>query len=204
MEAEVIKLRDNLVGIVDQSLHEIKDNKSMEKFDKKIERIEKIALENQSELKSLTQKINEVLAHQLSIKPVDVDALEEFMNSGKTTFTKLENITTIHADAGGVVAAVNEENQVNAIKEVLNESKNISATLEEVSRATVDIKDEIKSDFKVMKEAAHKISEDISSLVEHLKETKSNVEPSVRPKEQNKNEVGEDREPDIEIIEPKR
>ena len=79
----------------------------MEKFEKKIEKLEKIALENKTELKSLTKKIDEVIAHQLSIKPVDSDALEEFMASGRTTFTKLENITTIHADADtGIDGAV--------------------------------------------------------------------------------------------------
>ena len=70
----------------------------MEKFEKRLEKLEKIALENQSELKSLNNKIDEVIAHQLNMKPVDVNALEEFIISGKTTFTKLENITTIHAD----------------------------------------------------------------------------------------------------------
>ena len=90
-----VKLRDNFVGIVDQSLHKINENIYMEKFEK---RLEKIALENQSELKSLNNKIDEVIAHQLNMKPVDVNALEESITSGKTTFTKLENITTIHAD----------------------------------------------------------------------------------------------------------
>ena len=201
MESEVIKLRDNLVGIVDQSLHHIKDN--TEQFEKKIERIEKIALENKTELENLGKKIDEVLAHQLKIKPVDVDALEDFINSGKTTFTKLENITTIHADTGAVAAAVNEKAQNNVITEVLNDSKNIFAKLDEVSSATVDIKDGIKSDSKDMKDAVGKISKDIASLVEHLEETKTKVEPSVRPKEPKQNE-NEDEEPEIEIIEPKR
>ena len=41
MESEVIKLRDNLVGIVDQSLHKINDDKSIE-FEKKIENLRKL------------------------------------------------------------------------------------------------------------------------------------------------------------------
>ena len=126
------------------------------------------------------------------------------MNNGKTTFTKLENITTIHADTGVVTGA--EETPVNVIKEVLNDSKNISAKLDEVNRATMDIKDDIKGDSKVMKEAVDKISKDITRLVEHLQETKSDVEPSVRPKDQKKNEVENDGNEDleIEILEPKR
>ena len=92
MESEVIKLRDNLVGIVDESLHQIKDNVKTEKLEKKLERIEKIALENKSELKNLNHKIDEVIAHQQKIKPVDLDALEEFIVSSKTTFTKFQCI----------------------------------------------------------------------------------------------------------------
>ena len=209
MESEVIKLRDNLVGIVDQSLHQVKDN--TEQFEKKIEKIEKIALENKTELEILGKKIDEVLAHQLKIKPVDVDALEDFINSGKTTFTKLENITSIHADTGDAGAARNKKAQDNAITEVLHDSQNIFAKLDEVTSATVDIKDDIKSDSIAMKEAVVKMSKDISSLVEHLEGTKAKVEPSVRPKEQRKTEVkddkednDDDREPEIEIIEPKR
>ena len=209
MESEVIKLRDNLVGIVDQSLHQVKDN--TEQFEKKIEKLEKIALENKTELEILGKKIDEVLAHQLKIKPVDVDALEDFINSGKTTFTKLENITSIHADTGDAGEARNEKAQDNAITEVLHDSQNIFAKLDEVTSATVDIKDDIKSDSIAMKEAVVKMSKDISSLVEHLEGTKAKVEPSVRPKEQRKTEVkddkednDDDREPEIEIIEPKR
>ena len=110
MESEVIKLRDNLVGIVDESLKHM----NMEKFEKKIDKLEKIALENKSELKNLSNKINEVIAHQQKIKPVDVEALEDFITSSRTTFTKLENITTIHADNGA--AAVTETKQDNVIK----------------------------------------------------------------------------------------
>ena len=153
---------DNLVGIVDQSLHQVKDN--TEQFEKKIEKIEKIALENKTELEILGKKIDEVLAHQLKIKPVDVDALEDFINSGKTAFTKLENITSIHADTGNAVAAGNEKAQVNAITEVLHDSQNIFAKLNEVASATVDIKDDIKSDSIAMKEAVVKISKDTSSI----------------------------------------
>ena len=91
MESEVIKLRDNLVGIVDESLKHM----NMEKFEKKIDKLEKIALENKSELKNLNDKIDEVIAHQQKVKPVDVDALEDFITSSRTIFTKLENITTI-------------------------------------------------------------------------------------------------------------
>ena len=58
-----VKLRDNFVGIVDQSLHKINENMNMEKFEKRLEKLEKIALENQSELKSLNNKIDEVIAH---------------------------------------------------------------------------------------------------------------------------------------------
>ena len=93
MESEVIKLRDNLVGIVDQSLHQIKDNVNSEKLEKKIEQLEKIALENKSELKNLNKKIDEVLAHQEKMKPVDIDALEEFLVSSKTTFSNLYMLT---------------------------------------------------------------------------------------------------------------
>ena len=48
---------------------------STDKFEKKIEKLEKIALDNKTELESLSKKIDEVIAHQLNIKPVDVDAL---------------------------------------------------------------------------------------------------------------------------------
>ena len=126
--------------------------------------IEKIALENKTELEILGKKIDEVLAHQLKIKPVDVDALEDFINSGKTTFPKLENITSIHAYTGDAVTARNEKAQVNAITEVLHDSQNIFAKLNEVASATVDIKDDIKSDSIAMKEAVVKISKDTSSI----------------------------------------
>ena len=195
MESEVIKLRDNLVGIVDQSLHQIKDNVKTEKLEKKLEFIEKIAIENKSELKNLNNKIDEVIAHQQRIKPVDVDALEEFIFSSKTTFTKLEDITTIHADAGVVAVALEKIEKISneAITEVLNDSRNIVAKLGEVSRATLDIKEDIKSDFDDMKAVIesgnkilpelHKISKNVSSLMEHLETPKVQAEPSVRPKE---------------------
>ena len=39
MESEVIKLRDNLVGIVDESVNTIKDNMDMKKFEQKIDKL---------------------------------------------------------------------------------------------------------------------------------------------------------------------
>ena len=218
MESEVIKLRDNLVGIVDESLHQIKDNIDMEKFEKKIDKLEKIALENKTELINLNNKIDDLVAHQHRIKPVDVDALEEFIASSKTTFSKLENITTIHTDAGVVSAVLNEneQSQENAIKEVLSDSKNVVAKLDEVSKATVDIKDKIVSDSEDIKNLIEKgnkilpvldkISRHVSSLVEHIETPKAQEEPSVRSKEQKKDDVVHDdiEEPEVLILEPKK
>ena len=87
-------------------------------------------------MKNLNNKIDEVLAHQLNIKPVDVDALEEFIASGKTTFTKLENITTIHADSGIVDVALKEKSQDITLIEVLDNSKNISVKIDNMNRVT--------------------------------------------------------------------
>ena len=215
MESEVIKLRDNLVGIVDESLQQIKDDKKMEKIEKKIGKLEEIALGNQKVLTDLNTKIDNIVAHQQRIKPVDVDALEEFISSSKTTFTKLENITTIHTDAG-VVAAVlekNEQAQEKAIKEVLSDSKNVVAKLDVVSKATVDIKDKFVSnsdDMKTIIEKGNKImpvldkiSRHVSSLVEHMESPKAQEEPSVRAKEQQKNDA-DNEEPEVQILEPKK
>ena len=180
MESEVIKLRDNLVGIVDESLKHM----NLEKFEKQIDKLEKIALENKSELKNLNNKIDEVIAHQQKVKPVDVDALEDFITSSRTTFTKLENITTIHADNGA--AAVTEIKQDKVINEVLKEGKNISAKLDEVNRVTGNIKEDIRSDSLNLKELIVKVSNTVSGIAEQLEGNISCSEASVRPKEQKK------------------
>ena len=182
MESEVIKLRDNLVGIVDESLKHM----NMEKFEKKIDKLEKIALENKSELRNLNNKIDEVIAHQQKVKPVDVDALEDFITSSRTTFTKLENITTIHTDNGA--AAVTEIKQDNIINEVLKEGKNISAKLDEVNRVTGNIKEDIRSDSLNLKELVVKVSNTVSGIAEQLQ---TYSEPSVTPKEQKTNDIEE-------------
>ena len=176
---------------------------NLEKFEKQIDKLEKIALENKSELKNLNNKIDEVIAHQQKVKPVDVDALEDFITSSRTTFTKLENITTIHADNGA--AAVTEIKQDNVINEVLKEGKHISAKLDEVNRVTVNIKEDIRSDSMNLKDLVVKVSNTVSGIAEQLEENKTYSEASVRPKEQKKNDIKEtnDRD-DIEILETKR
>ena len=203
MESEIIKLRDNLVGIVDESLNQIKDSNSvnMKKFEQKIDKLEKIVLENKSELENLTSKIDEVIAHQQGLKPVDVEALEEFIENSKTTFTKLDDISTIHADTGAATAT-----QENTMNEVLKGSKNLAAKIDDVNRAAVEIKDNINSESKDIKKVVDTISENVSSLVEHLKENKADREPSVRPKEQKnkENEKDKDDKPEVEILEPKK
>ena len=54
-----------------------------EKVENKIDNIEKIVLENKSDIKILTKKIDEVIANQQRLKHIDVDALEEFVANWK-------------------------------------------------------------------------------------------------------------------------
>ena len=63
-ETLMIGFRDNLVGIVDEALNQIKCCVNMDKFENKIDKLEKIVLENKSDFKILTEKIDEVIAHQ--------------------------------------------------------------------------------------------------------------------------------------------
>ena len=46
LESEVIKLRDNLVGIVDASVNSMNERFDMKKLEEKFDKLEKIALEN--------------------------------------------------------------------------------------------------------------------------------------------------------------
>ena len=88
---------------------------------------------------------------------------------------------------------------INAIKEVMSDSKNMVAKLDEVSKVTEVIKDKIVSDSEHIKTVIvkgnkilpvlDKISKHVSSLVEHLDTPKAQAEPSVRPKESKKNDV---------------
>ena len=182
----------------------------MEKIEKKVDRIEKIALENKSELNNLAKKIDEVIAYQQNIKPVDVDALEDFIHSSKTTFTKLESITTIHADSGLVAANMENNVEDNSIKEVLDGSKKLAAKLDEVNKEAVKIKDHLNNDSKDIKAEVDKISKNVLSMVECLKINPPVIEksedPSVRPKQVKKNieEATDDKDDDVEILEPKR
>ena len=147
MESEVFKLRDNLVGIVDQSLHQIKENFNMERFDQKIDRLEKIVLHNKSELANLNNKVDVVIMHQQKVNPIDSDALGEFLTNSQTIFTKLDNITSIHMDAGDVAAVLEtvKKGQVDEalMQAFLSDSKNISEKLNEVNKVTKDIKDDL-------------------------------------------------------------
>ena len=98
----------------------------------------------------------------------------------------------------------------------MNDRRNIVAKLGEVGKATLDIKEDIKSDSDNMKAviessnkilpALNKISENVSSLLEHMDTPKAQAEPSVRPKEKKKNYVEKDVTDDQEvlILEPKR
>ena len=230
MESEVIKLRDNLVGIVDESLNQIKDTIDTRKVEKRMDHLEKLVLDNKSELNNLHTKIDEIINHQQKVKPIDSDALDKFIADSQTTFSKLENITSIHTDSGRVPeAAQNGQHEEKLMQEVLAESKKIHTKLEEVNRVTVDIKDNIvkqdetkqseqlkevvKTAEKVMP-VLDKISKNVSSLVEQFGTSSKAEQPSVRPKQKKKPDnqttesasaVPENKEkPEVEIIEPQK
>ena len=74
----------------------------MKKLEQKIDKLEKSALDNKSEMTILNDKIDQVISHQQKEKHIDGDALEHFIASSQTIFTKLENITSIHMDTGNV------------------------------------------------------------------------------------------------------
>ena len=199
MESEVIKLRDNLVGIVDESVNTIKDNMDMKKFEQKIDKLEKIVLDNKSELNILNDKIDQVISHQQKEKPVDGDALEHFIASSQTIFTKLENITSIHMGSGDVLETVKKiQLDDKLMQDFMADSKNICAKLDEVNKVTIDIKDDLakmdhksaSKELKTIVENSEKllpvlstINKKVSSLVEHMEAPLPPEQPSVRPKE---------------------
>ena len=223
MESEVLKLRDSLTAIVDDSVKQMKDNFDMVKIEERFVKMEEIVLHNKSELSNLNNKIDQVILDQQKIKSVDSDALDQFIASSRTTFTRLENITTVHMDAGGVASVLEsvKKGQVDekAMKEFIDESKNIHVKLDEVSKATSEIKDDLaKRDeksvaiqLKSVLENAEKvmpvlnaISNNVSSLAEQLKVASPIDQPSVRPKETNATENVEqvDKTKDSEIPTP--
>ena len=100
----------------------------------------------------------------------------------------MENISTIHADVGLVATNMNEKDHERTINDVLVDSKNISAKIDNVNKAAIEIRDDMKNDSKDMKDLVSKLSNNVSSLVEHLKDTKPDNGPSVRPNERKENE----------------
>ena len=91
-----------------------------------------------------------------------------------------------------VDAALKQMGKDITLTEVLINSKNISAKLDDINRVTAGMKDEFVNDSKAMKEAVEKVSKIVASLVEHLNESKAHPEASVRPKEKKEKEVEHD------------
>ena len=85
LESEILKLRDNLVGIVDTSVNTFKDNFDLDTVHKKLDKLEAVE-ENKAELQNLNMKIDKVIGLQELVKPVDDDALKNFLESSKTVF----------------------------------------------------------------------------------------------------------------------
>ena len=156
---------------------------------------EKIVLDNKSELNILNDKIYQVISHQQKEKPVDGDALEHFIASSQTIFTKLENITSIHMGSGDVLETVKKiQLDDKLMQDFMADSKNICLKLDEVNKVRIDIKDDLakmdhksaSKELKTIVENSEKllpvlstINKKVSSLVEHMEAPLPPEQPSV-------------------------
>ena len=202
LEFEINKLRVDLVGIVDDSVNTIKDSIDMDMVGKKIDNLEKAVVGNKTELDNLNNKIDQVIELQQKVKPIDSDALANFITNSQTIFSKLEDISTIHMDSGDVtsVLEVVKKGQLDSqtVKDLFTDSKKISEKLDVVTETTNTIRDDLvkidrnseSSHIKTVVDNTEKampvldsIRENLSSLVEQLDSSPS---LAVRSKEKNK------------------
>ena len=202
LEDEMVNLRVGLVKAVDESVAQLKEGLENLNINREIESLAKAVASNSEELSKLHDKVENVLMHQTEIKPIDVESLDKFLKDGKTVFTKLEDISSIHVAANEITTVMKEvQNNTKSVEECIKDNQNILAKLEEVSNVANVIKNDLTKVseveiLKTIKENSEKtlpvlnsLENKFSSLVESLnsankespKETQA--EPSVRPKE---------------------
>ena len=147
LETEVLKLRDNLVAIVDTSVNTLKDSFDLDAVNKKLDKLEETVESNKTELVKLNNKIDQVIVLQEQAKPVNSEDLNDFLESSKTVFTALNDITTIQMDPGSaasILEAVKKAQLDNqTVQDFRNDSKDMLVKIEQVSEATKVIKEDI-------------------------------------------------------------
>ena len=201
MEEEMVALRVGLTKAVDDSLNQIRESFERLSGTKELEGLKTKVASNSEELARLHTKIDEVLANQQNKLNFDSNGLEKFLKDGKTTFSKLEDITSIHTAANDMMKEVKTNTE--AVTGCIKDNQKIFEKLEEVTNVTNVMKDDLKkvTENQLLKSVAENaekalpalslIDGKISSLVESLdsvtrtttQEASSISEPSVRPKE---------------------
>ena len=92
--------------------------------------------------------------HQTEIRPIDVESLDKFLKDGKTVFTKLEDISSIHVAANEITTVMKEvQNNTKSVEECIKDNQNILAKLEEVSYVANVIKNDLTkvSEVEILK-----------------------------------------------------
>ena len=177
LQSEIVSLREDLVRVVDDSVERMKKSIDDLSIKKDLVTLEKAVATNTAELSSLQVKMDKVVLNQQKMKPVDTEALTEFLDNSQTVFTKLNEITSIHMaanekniDGQTIVTKLNEMNEVtNTIKTELGElNRRENQANQTAAESSVSI---LKS-----------IEEKITKLVANANAS-SQAEPSVRPKE---------------------
>ena len=189
LQSEVVTLRENLVGVIDRSVAQLNDSIQALSLKEDMENLGKVVASNTHEISSLQVKLDQIILNQQQWKPIDTQALDSFLSHSNTVFTKLEEVTSIHTEAGNIPAAL--------------DTKKIVDRLDEMAETTSEIKNEIKQletkEKRLFKETIENceqsipilkaIEEKVNNLVTSL-EAPLQIQPSVRPREPAKHASG--------------
>ena len=187
LQSAMVTLRKDLVKAVDDSCTEFEKKLEAVSSKKEIENMGKVLNSNSSELTNLQEKIEQIIANQEKMGPVDNTSLDKFISDGRTIFSKLSDITSFQMAANAPSDQVTSKNMDNRIiEELVKENKGLIAKMEEVREATDSLKKDMNEKDKALNAVVETTAKDLEKQIAAILTTVNsspNFQPSVRPKQ---------------------